>query len=39
MVREGVGAGGRNDPSLYAHMNNKGKKCIFPDIGKKIRPG
>jgi hypothetical protein len=23
VVREGVGAGGRNDPSLYAHMNNK----------------
>jgi hypothetical protein len=21
-----VGAGGRNDPSLYAHMNNKRKK-------------
>jgi hypothetical protein len=26
VVREGVGAGGRNDPSLYAHMNNKRKK-------------
>jgi hypothetical protein len=26
VVREGVGAGGRNDPSLYAHMNNKIKK-------------
>jgi hypothetical protein len=25
-VREGVGAGRRNDPSLYAHMNNKTKK-------------
>jgi hypothetical protein len=23
VVREGVGAGGRNDPHLYAHMNNK----------------
>jgi hypothetical protein len=23
VAREGVGAGGRNDPSLYAHMNNK----------------
>jgi hypothetical protein len=23
VLREGVGAGGRNDPSLYAHMNNK----------------
>jgi hypothetical protein len=23
VVREGVGAWGRNDPSLYAHMNNK----------------
>jgi hypothetical protein len=23
VVREGVGAGGRNDPSLYAHMNKK----------------
>jgi hypothetical protein len=23
VVREGVGEGGRNDPSLYAHMNNK----------------
>jgi hypothetical protein len=23
VVREGVGAGGRNDPSMYAHMNNK----------------
>jgi hypothetical protein len=21
-----VGAGGRNEPSLYAHMNNKRKK-------------
>jgi hypothetical protein len=26
VVREGVGAGRRNDPSLYAHMNNKRKK-------------
>jgi hypothetical protein len=26
VVREGVGAGGRNDPALYAHMNNKRKK-------------
>jgi hypothetical protein len=29
VVREGVGAGGRNEPSLvslYAHMNNKRKK-------------
>jgi hypothetical protein len=26
LVREGMGAGGRNDPSLYAHMNNKRKK-------------
>jgi hypothetical protein len=25
MVRDGVGAGGRNEPSLYAHMNNKRK--------------
>jgi hypothetical protein len=25
VVREGVGAGGRNDPSMYAHMNNKNK--------------
>jgi hypothetical protein len=27
VVREGVGAGGRNEPSLtlYAHMNNKRK--------------
>jgi hypothetical protein len=23
VVREGVGAGGRNDQALYAHMNNK----------------
>jgi hypothetical protein len=23
VVREEVGAGGRNDPTLYAHMNNK----------------
>jgi hypothetical protein len=23
VVREGVGAWGRNDPNLYAHMNNK----------------
>jgi hypothetical protein len=23
VVRDGVGAGGRNDPSIYAHMNNK----------------
>jgi hypothetical protein len=29
VVREGVGAGGRNDPSLYAHMNNKRKKIII----------
>jgi hypothetical protein len=28
LVREEVGAGGRNDPSLawYAHVNNKRKK-------------
>jgi hypothetical protein len=26
MVRDGVGAGGRNEPSLYAHMNNKRKR-------------
>jgi hypothetical protein len=26
VVREGVGAGGRNEPSMYAHMNNKRKK-------------
>jgi hypothetical protein len=26
VVREGVGEGGRNEPSLYAHMNNKRKK-------------
>jgi hypothetical protein len=26
VVREGVGAEGRNEPSLYAHMNNKRKK-------------
>jgi hypothetical protein len=26
VLREGVGAWGRNDPSLYAHMNNKRKK-------------
>jgi hypothetical protein len=26
VVREGVGAGGRNEPSLYAHMNNKRKR-------------
>jgi hypothetical protein len=25
VVREGVGAGGRNEPSPYAHMNNKRK--------------
>jgi hypothetical protein len=25
VVREGVGAEGRNEPSLYAHMNNKRK--------------
>jgi hypothetical protein len=25
VVREGVGAGGRNEPILYAHMNNKRK--------------
>jgi hypothetical protein len=25
VVREWVGAGGRNEPSLYAHMNNKRK--------------
>jgi hypothetical protein len=23
VVREGGGAGGRNDPSMYAHMNNE----------------
>jgi hypothetical protein len=23
VAREGVGVGGRNDPSLYTHMNNK----------------
>jgi hypothetical protein len=26
VVREGVGAGGRNEPSLVCHMNNKRKK-------------
>jgi hypothetical protein len=26
VVREGVGARGRNDQALYAHMNNKRKK-------------
>jgi hypothetical protein len=26
VVREGVGAGGRNEPTLYAHMNNKRKR-------------
>jgi hypothetical protein len=26
VVREGVGAGGRNEPSLYAHMNSKRKR-------------
>jgi hypothetical protein len=25
VVREGVGAGRKNEPSLYAHMNNKRK--------------
>jgi hypothetical protein len=25
VVRERVGAGGRNDQALYAHMNNKRK--------------
>jgi hypothetical protein len=33
VVREGVGAGGRNDPSLYAHMNNKRKKKALPTAG------
>jgi hypothetical protein len=28
VVREGVGAGGRNDPSLISHMNNKTIKKI-----------
>jgi hypothetical protein len=26
VVREGVGAGGRNEPSLVCNMNNKRKK-------------
>jgi hypothetical protein len=25
VAREGMGAGGRNEPSLYTHMNNKRK--------------
>jgi hypothetical protein len=29
VVREGVVAGGRNDPTLYAHMNNKTIKFFF----------
>jgi hypothetical protein len=28
VVREGVGAQGRNDPSMYAHMNKK-KDCVI----------
>jgi hypothetical protein len=35
VVREGVGAGGRNDPSrVYAHMNNKTikKKYNLPTV-------
>jgi hypothetical protein len=36
VVREGVGAGGRNDPSLYAHMNNKRKKnSMYNPLEKK----
>jgi hypothetical protein len=37
VVREGVGAGGRNEPSLYAHMNNKRKmkkKRKLPQVKK-----
>jgi hypothetical protein len=36
VVREGVGAGGRNDPALYAHMNNKKKK---EKKKKRLKPG
>jgi hypothetical protein len=36
VVREGVGAGGRNDPSLYAHMNNKIKKKNQKEKGSKM---
>jgi hypothetical protein len=34
VVREGVGAGGRNEPSLYAHMNNKRKMKKKKEIYK-----
>jgi hypothetical protein len=34
VVREGVGAGGRNDPSVYAHMNNKTIKKNFKKLQK-----
>jgi hypothetical protein len=36
VVREGVGVGGRNDPSLYAHMNNKRKKRYISGIRTQI---
>jgi hypothetical protein len=44
VVREEVGAGGRNDPSLYAHMNNKTIKKkneyrIFRPVEITIRRG
>jgi hypothetical protein len=35
VVREGVGTGGRNEPSLYAHMYNKRK--IEKKKKKRIR--
>jgi hypothetical protein len=35
VAREGVGAGGRNDPSMYAHMNNKKKNSTKKEKEKK----
>jgi hypothetical protein len=29
VVREGMGAGGRNDPNLVSHMNNKTIKNYY----------
>jgi hypothetical protein len=37
VIREGVGAGGTNDPSLVAHMNNKTIKKRITVLEKACR--
>jgi hypothetical protein len=37
VVREGVGAGGRNDQALYAHINNKTIKIKKKRIALSVK--